>query len=338
MRKFKKILGILGAASIIGIAIGGYLINKEKIVAVVNGQKISEPLYRSYLWSTQKEFEGISPDIWDIEIAGKKAEDLAKETTLNAIITSIIIKDKAKEYDISLTKEEKQTAKDVAQSFSENEENKILLSKLGFSKKEIEKFMRDETLRNKVMEKMGENYTASEDEIQKKMDEQRKYYEKVRVRHVVINTIDEDSRLPLPEEKLSQAKALAEEILNRALAGEDMAELAKKYSEDTTSKDLGGESTFSRGETVEEFEQAIFEGEEGKVYPKIIASDYALHIIKIEARIPADEQILREDVLQKLKNDFAANEIKELINTAKVEKTEHYDTIRIIKINENETP
>lgn len=335
MNKFKKILGILVATSIIGITIGGYLINRDKVVAVVNGKKISEPLYRSYLWSTQKEFEGISPDIWDIEIAGKKAEDLAKETTLNAIITSIIIKDKAKEYDISLTKEEKQVAKDVAQSFSENKENKILLSKLGFTKKEIEQFMRDETLKNKVMEKMGENYTASEDEIRKKMDEQRKYYEKVRVKHVVIKTIDEESRLPLPEEKLSQAKALAREILDRALAGEDMAQLAKQYSEDEVSRDLGGESTFSRGETVEEFEQAIFEGEEGMVYPKIVTSDYAYHIIKIEEKIPADEEILRADVLQRLKTDFAAHEIKDLINTAKVEKTEHYDKIRIIKINEN---
>lgn len=340
MRKDRKtLLVILAAASIIGI---GILVTRYfsggKTVAIINGKKISEPVYRSYLWSTQKEFEGISPDIWDMEIEGKKAEDFAKEKTLNAITTSVVVKEKAKEYNITLTKEEKQIAKDVAESFAASEDNKRLLEQLGFTKKEIEQFMRDETLKNKVMEKIGQNYTASEEEVQKKMNEQRKYYEKIRAKHVVIKTIDEESRQPLPEDKIIQAEALAKDVLDKALAGEDMEKLVMQYSQDEASKESGGEQIFARGETIEVFEQAIFQGEEGEVYPKVVQSDYGFHIIKIEEKIPADEETLRQDVLEKLKSEFAANEIEELVDTAKVEKTEHYDAIRIVKVEESKTP
>ncbi len=334
MRKFKKILVALAAASIIGLAIIGYL-NADKVVAVVNGKKISEPVYRSYLWSTQKEFEGISPDIWDMEIEGKRAEDLAKETTLNAIVTSIIIKEKAKEYGIKLTKEEKQAAKEVAQSFVGDEENRLLLAKLGFTQKEIEQFMCDVTLRNRVMEKMGENYTASEDEIQKEMNAGREYYKKVRVKEIVISKNDENTFNPLPEDKIAEQEKLAHELLERVLAGESIEELAKQYSQDKYSRDLNAEEIYSSGQLYDEVEQKIFEWKEGEVYPEVLEDEYDYYVMKLEEKIPVDENVLRTDSLKRLKADFAATEIKELIGTAKVEKTEHYGGIQIVQIDEN---
>ncbi len=79
-----------------------------------------------------------------------------------------------------------------------------------------------------------------------------------------------------------QAGKQAEEINQRALAGENFDKLAKEFSEDPGSKDNGGSLGWARrGDFVVEFEKAIFdELEVGEITPKPIKTDFGYHIIK----------------------------------------------------------
>ncbi|MFZ2188958.1 MAG: protein translocase subunit SecD [Candidatus Moraniibacteriota bacterium] len=102
----------------------------------------------------------------------------------------------------------------------------------------------------------------------------------------------------IPEEIINGAneksKAKAEDILKKALAGEDFAALAKDNSQDPGSKDNGGEYDFQKkGSFVPEYETAVFESglKDGDVYPKLVESQFGWHIIKkIEIRGEGDAQ------------------------------------------------
>jgi len=89
------------------------------------------------------------------------------------------------------------------------------------------------------------------------------------------------------------AKAKAEDVLKQIQNGGNIAELAKKYSDDPGSKDNGGELGASpRGRMVPEFDSAIFTQKIGDT--KIVKTQFGYHIVQVESRQPAHEQPLSE--------------------------------------------
>lgn len=95
MKSISRTLIMLVLASIIAFGLTGCA--KETIVATVNSEKVSEPLYRIFLWSTQRGLESILPDIWDVDpIEGKTPEEFAKERALKSITYYVAVKQKQK--------------------------------------------------------------------------------------------------------------------------------------------------------------------------------------------------------------------------------------------------
>jgi hypothetical protein len=80
----------------------------------------------------------------------------------------------------------------------------------------------------------------------------------------------------------ADSKAKAEEVLTKVKAGEDFAELAKQYSQDTTASNGGDLGFFGKGKMVPEFETAAFALKEGEV-SGLVKTVYGYHIIKVTA-------------------------------------------------------
>lgn len=78
----------------------------------------------------------------------------------------------------------------------------------------------------------------------------------------------------------------AKDVLEKVKKGEKSFEdLAKEFSEDTGSKDNGGDlGFFGRGAMVKEFEEAAFSTEVGKVREELVKSEFGFHIIKVEEK------------------------------------------------------
>lgn len=101
-----------------------------------------------------------------------------------------------------------------------------------------------------------------------------------------------DQSQQIPQEVLdqenAQAKQKAQDILDRALKGEDFSQLAKDNSEDPGSKDNGGDLGFiKKGELVPEFDTVLFDPsfKDGTIWPQLVESQFGWHIIKkIEER------------------------------------------------------
>lgn len=93
-----------------------------------------------------------------------------------------------------------------------------------------------------------------------------------------------------PELNTADKKTKAEEILNRAKAGEDFAKLANEFTEDPGNKDPKGElqggiyKDVTKGKMVAPFEQAALALEAGQVSPNLVETDFGYHIIKLEKK------------------------------------------------------
>jgi len=90
------------------------------------------------------------------------------------------------------------------------------------------------------------------------------------------------------------AEQKAQEILDRALAGEDFAALAQETSEGPSAEQGGDLGWFARGQMVPEFEEAVFSAELNQVIPRLIETEYGYHIIKVNGeQTDGQEQLQR---------------------------------------------
>ncbi len=89
------------------------------------------------------------------------------------------------------------------------------------------------------------------------------------------------------------AKAKAEMVLKQLQAGGDWSKLAKQYSDDPGSKDIGGELGFAqRGKMVPAFDNAIFTQKIGDI--AMVKTNFGYHIVQVEERQQAHTQPLTE--------------------------------------------
>jgi peptidyl-prolyl cis-trans isomerase D len=89
------------------------------------------------------------------------------------------------------------------------------------------------------------------------------------------------------------AKIKAVELLKQIQGGANFADLARKFSEDPGSKNMGGELGFARrGMMVPEFENAIFTQKIGDT--QIVKTQFGYHIVQVEDRQSAHTQSIDE--------------------------------------------
>jgi len=128
-------------------------------------------------------------------------------------------------------------------------------------------------------------------------DEVKKFYadhpsdfevpEMAHVRHILFMTIDPTTRQPLSDDAVKAKRKQADDVLARARSGEDFAKLAEQYSDDTTTRDKGGElPAFPHGQMVAEFDAAAFSLTNNQI-SDIVTTMYGYHIIKLLDMTPA---------------------------------------------------
>jgi parvulin-like peptidyl-prolyl isomerase len=122
------------------------------------------------------------------------------------------------------------------------------------------------------------------------------------------------TRGPYPD---AEALALANELRNRILAGEDFAALAGAYSDDTGSGANGGDlGWFGKGRMVAPFEEAAFSRPVGEV-SEPVETDFGYHLIEVIEKDPArakDEAQLQQERAQAfqtwLRGQLASDQIE----------------------------
>lgn len=119
---------------------------------------------------------------------------------------------------------------------------------------------------------------------------------KIRARHILLQPAT------VTPSGIEAVRSQAEELRDRARAGEDFAALARRYSHDDETRARGGDlGVFGRREMVGEFEDVAFALEVGQV-SDVVETEHGLHIIKMEEHIlPEFDEPLKEVIRTRLK-------------------------------------
>ena len=114
--------------------------------------------------------------------------------------------------------------------------------------------------------------------------------EQIRASHILLTTEGKDD---------AAVRAEAEKVLKEAQSGADFAALAKKYSQDESNAQNGGDlDYFSRGRMVPDFENAAFALKPGEI-SNLVKTEFGYHIIKLTDRKPAIVRPLSDPALYK---------------------------------------
>ncbi len=162
--------------------------------------------------------------------------------------------------------------------------------------------------------------------------ELRKYYQdhiseykvedRVHAAHILFKTTGKT------DAEVAEIQKKAEDVLKQAKSGANFADLAKKYSDDT-SKDSGGDlGWLTHGQTVPEFDKAAFSLPKGAI-SDLVKSQFGFHIIKVldketahtksyEEMLPTIMSTLVEQRAQQQADDEAQKVGEKIRETGKV--------------------
>lgn len=235
--------------------------------------------------------------------------------------------------------------------------DKIVTSKAGdITKDEFYDQMKTQAgkqvLNNMVMEKvLIKNYKVEDKEVDKKYDEMKKQYGDqfdtlLKQQGIKEETLKTGVRAQLAQEKaiektitdkelkdnykpeikashiLVKDEATAKKVKEELGQGKSFEELAKQYSEDTGSKEKGGDlGFFGAGKMVKEFEDAAYKLKKDEV-SEPVKSQFGYHIIKVtdikepEKSFEQSKADIKKEIVQKkaqdgeFMNDLMMKEIK----------------------------
>lgn len=209
---------------------------------------------------------------------------------LDSLIAEKIIELEAKAQKVDASKEEVEGKLNEIKEYYGGEENfKNAIQQSGYS---IDKIKRDIAMGIRIENLIKPEISISDEEIADYFKENKEAFnqeEQVKARHILVETED-----------------VAKEVKKKLAVGEDFTKLAKEYSTDEGSKELGGDlGYFNRGDMVAEFDKMAFSLKVGEI-SEPVKSQFGYHIIKVEDKKEAKEAKLedhKEDIEKALLNE-----------------------------------
>jgi foldase protein PrsA len=346
MKRFVRMTALVMAAIFIFAGCSLVTVDPEKEkqlpVAEVNGDKILKAdyvkQYDAYISAVEQQY-GIDKNT--LETSADYADTLAqmREDIVEGLITQKLVNQQVEKNNIALTDDDKKQVKDQLQQLKDaygEEAFADMLAQQQMTEAELEQLLQEDTAQQKLFDELTADITVTDDEVKKYYDENKDTEftdpEMVTVSHILIS---------IPEDKYSADEATkkaeydkikpeAEQVLAKAKAGDDFAELVKQYSDDTGTKDQGGTLTFSREDQIEPaFIEASFALKNKGDISDLVQTSYGYHIIKLEEKIPSKvytfeekKQEIHDTLLLQKKNDKITALIEEWRNGSDIKKYE----------------
>ncbi len=245
----------------------------DRVIASVDGQPVTTHDIKVFSASNGTS----APDPNDPNDSAKTKE------VLKALISQDLLQEEVKKFadQVTDTQVDNYIANFEQQNHMTEDEFRAQLSQTGVSYDEFRKHARLQL----------ETMTMIDDEVRKKINipaaELKAYYDahpdefKVKDERYKLAQILIAVPATASPAEIEAARAKAESIHKRAVAGEDFAALARQYSDDD-SKTKGGElGDFAPGDILEPIEAAITNLNAGQISP-VVQTKYGFHILKVE--------------------------------------------------------
>lgn len=178
--------------------------------------------------------------------------------------------------------------------------------------------MKENLVATAQLKKIEAGIAVSDADLKKAYDANQREYEQVKARHILIAFKGSAAAQPGKKELTdAEAKAKADDIRKKLVAGADFAELAKKESDDTGSGARGGDlGSFGHGQMVEEFEKAAFSAKAGEITP-VVKTQYGYHVIQVQSHDNTPLAQVRETLEKNLRQKAVKDAMEAMKEKAK---------------------
>jgi foldase protein PrsA len=263
------------------------------------------------------------------------SEEELKEIEVNIIDSLIVLKildGYAEKNNIITSKEELDTQMQAIIDSYENESKfEDDLKRMNIDREFLEYEIRNQILRNKIYAEVTSGVIVTEEQAEQYYEENKDGLftipERVRVSHILSAfPWTTDDSIEENEQDRDKTREKIEFVNQQLENGAEFGDMAREYSDDTSTSADGGDLGFiTRGQMEEDFEKAAFALEAGEV-SDIIGTSYGYHILKVfdrqEETVQEYEEI-KEDISTYLSGTYKAEKwekfVIELIEDAEIE-------------------
>jgi foldase protein PrsA len=251
----KYIIISIGILVIAGAAYLGLTRSNEEVVARVGPEVITKDELYNFM----------------VQQTGQEA--------LDNLVVKKIIELEAEDQNIEVTAEEiDKEVEELAEYYGGKD---AMTQTLAMYNINLDQVREDVTVNIKLEKLLSQRIEITDQEVQEHFQVNQEAYaveEQIKVSHILVDS-----------------EETAQEITTLLAEGRNFADLAEEYSTDTGSKNQGGNlGMVTRGEMVEEFEQAAFAMQPGQISDPV-KSEYGYHIIKVEEKTEARPGTLEEN-------------------------------------------
>jgi peptidyl-prolyl cis-trans isomerase C len=177
------------------------------------------------------------------------------------------------------------------------------LQQAGITEDQLRKQVEAQLLLQKVLARVAGDVAPTQEEVEK-------FYEQ-----------NKETQFTTPEQRCARhilfnkdQKEKAEEVKGQLENGADFAKLAKEYSQDPQSAEKGGDlGCLSQGQTVPNFDKALFNAKEGEIVGPV-ETEFGYHIIQVTNIKPKTTQPLGE-VESQIRQQLTTDKQSEEFNT-----------------------
>jgi parvulin-like peptidyl-prolyl isomerase len=278
-------------------------------VATVNDHPIPVKVYEMYL-KNGRDALGLDPNSEE----GRRKLDQLREGIVSELIDRTLIREEAERRGLVIPSETMADAerKTIADLGGEERYNSYL-AEHGFTRDEYREIVKSEVYGEQIRNELNKGLSVSDEEIKKYYQEHRKdadfqQPERVTAAHILVaarpnliaqrlqaeKNLTGDALAAAGREEMERLRRRAEELKRKAAKGTDFAQLARESSDDSGTRDRGGDlGTFTRESHARAFDDAAFAMKPGQV-GDVVQTDFGFHVIKVFKHDPARGQTLAE--------------------------------------------
>lgn len=279
------------------------------VAATVDGTNITEDTISKQIMSTRTSGGYEDDAAWASYLKGQgKTPESLREETIRTVAGNFLLSKAIEEYDITVSDEDvNESFENAAANYGGTESMMELLSQLGYTEASYKATIKSSLEQQKLKEEVAPEKEPTDDEILAYFNDNVSTYNDARRSSNLLVKVDSDAS----DEDKEKARATAQEALDKINSGElSFEDAVEKYSEDTGSKDDGGDVGWDKLTSfVTEYQDALTALSKDQI-SGIVETTYGYHIIKCTDYFHVDEKADSIDQIPSEIKDAIASSLK----------------------------
>jgi foldase protein PrsA len=274
-------------------------------IAVVGDKEIPKADFDRLIKQAQESYEAQGQEF---PKTGSPEYNNLRDSIVRSLVERAEFELEAVEMDIEVPDAEVEKRLDeLKEQFFQGDEEKYEkeIAKQGLTDEQVRREIRARLVSEKIYEAVTSSVKVTDADIKAYYDKNKAQFERPEsreVRHILV-----------------KKESLADDIYSRVRAGENFARLAARYSEDSSSAEKGGKYTAVKGQSVQPFDEFVFEAKTGDL-SQPVKTEFGWHVIEVLSDVKPKsvtplnevEQSIRDTLLREKQNEAMRTWVNDL--------------------------